>query len=214
MKTRLLAISFLFLFFTATELFAEKTIDKMITHELRVNTKAKSWDHVIRVPEELAMKGYFFVQRHFTTVGLGTLVVVREELKKNYYYLKVRLPKHYSMPAVGSVKIILKLSGEPVNISHPAKPTDLKVSPYGAVLRPIFTWKGGEKYAALTLLDTESGKTIFERAISLHKSCFYDESAFLKPNHSYIWAVKQANAYGKYGKEVRVEYFTKIPPDR
>jgi hypothetical protein len=183
--------------------FAAETITQTFFHQLKVNTPAQSWEHRIDLPESAAMKGQFFVARRLD-LRMGKLVIERELFTPTFYYVKVRLPKHFSEPKAGSLKVDLDIDHKPNLTPAPAHPEALALSDVGAARKPVFTWKSPARYAAVTLYDLDTNQTVWERVSTWPGSVAFDEG-FL-PLHRYRWAVKVSGENGRWSKEVQAGF--------
>jgi hypothetical protein len=188
---------------------AAETIGKTFDHNLGIGTGSKSYEHRIDLPEALLAKGHVFVQR---SLGLsGKLVIEREELKGTYYYVKVRLPKAWLIPAKGSLKVTLETGTQ-----APASP--VLQAPAGLTVRepagnPRFSWQGTGKFTAVSLLDRNSGQTVWERVILNATQTQVDENV-LAIGHRYLWAVKQADETARYSTETSDAFSIKTRYER
>ncbi len=193
-------VLFLALCFAVTCLTAQaQTVEKNFFHQLKVGEQPQSWEHRIDLPEEAAMQGKVFVARNLD-LRMGKLVIERELFTPTFYYVKVRLPKHPDVPMAGNLKVELKI-GDVISGNAPQAPTELALSPVGATLKPIFTWKTPARYAAISLYDLTEQKTVWERVSTLSGYIGFDEG-WLKKDHRYRWAVKVSEANGRYSPEV------------
>ena len=179
----------------ATGQAAAEEINKTFEHSLGFGSSAKSFEHKIDLPQDLAAAGKYFVSRSLKLDG--KLVIEREELTKTYYYLKVRLPKATLWFAKGNVEISLKAEQTNAAPTTPNAPANLKV--WGGNYAR-FSWSGQESFTAISLYDKSAQKTIWERVILDKHECVMDEG-YLDVGHSYVWAVKQAGLTGKYSDE-------------
>jgi hypothetical protein len=99
----------------------------------------------------------------------------------------------------GNLKVEL-LVGDVISDKKPEAPVSLVLSPVGATLKPIFTWKTNCRYAAVTLLDVTSQQTVWERVATKAGYIGFDEG-YLKKDHHYRWAVKVSDVNGRYSGE-------------
>jgi hypothetical protein len=178
-------------------LAADEVVEKY-DHQLLVNSQPQDWEHRIDLPESMMAKGMIFTRRKLAL--LGKLVIVKEEFAATYYYVKVRLPKHFSEPARGMLTVTLQLGEKPVDAALLPAPTELKLMEGGASRKPIFIWKADGRFAALTLYDVTLDRTIWERVVLNYKGKEYDEG-FLPIGHHFKWAVKQSDETGRWSKE-------------
>lgn len=178
-----------------------ENISMKFDHALGMGSNSKSYEHRIDIPDEWAMKKIYMDGRSVKTDG--DLVVEREELKPNYYYVKVRLVKGWWGSAKGSVHI--NISGSSVLPGSPAPGacSNLKASDPGNM--PNLSWNGLGKYTAVSLMDISSGRTIWERVILGKTSCKMDES-YLTVNHRYFFAAKQSDDAGRYSPEAKISF--------
>lgn len=175
-------------------------LNQNFAHSLGIGNSAQSYEHRIDLPENLATEGKFFVGR---TLKLdGKLVIEREELTRTYYYVKVRLPKATLWFAKGSIDITLKINDTDAMVPVLAAPAALKV--YGESY-PHFSWNGNGNYSAITLLDRNSGDTMWERVILDKHACTMDEG-YVKIGGKYTWAVKQSDETGRYSFESQAHF--------
>ncbi len=199
MRSKICLMFFAFVLLFASSASAVEFYEKEFFHQLPVGTPAQSWEHKIDLTDEMMYKDQNFVARELD-LREGKLVVEHEELTSMYYYIKVRLPKHVDMPMAGKIKIKLTVADNPSCPFPPAAPTGLALSEVGATLKPIFTWKTEEKYAAITLYDVTEQKTVWERISTTQGYKAFDDG-FLKKDHHYKWAVKVSNKFAAYSKE-------------
>ncbi len=178
---------------------AQTVVTKQFDHQLLVNTPPQSWEHVIELPESMAMKGQIFVKRNLAL--LGKLVIEKEEFKPTFYYVKVKLPKHFEEPVPGFLTGTLDPGDSPSQTPVLEAPSKLKIHELSAARKPIFCWDGPGKFAGLSLFDVTRGQTIWERVIVAFKGVEYDEG-FLPVGHHYKWAVRQSDESGEYSKEI------------
>lgn len=184
---------------------ANELFEKEFFHQLKVGEPSQSWEHRIDLTDEMMHKNQSFIARELD-LREGKLVVEYEELTQLYYYVKVRLAKpHVSVPMAGKIKISLTVADNAVCPSAPAAPTDLSLSPVGASLKPVFTWKTAAKYAAITLFDVTDQKTIWERISTTQGYKAYDEG-FLTKGHHYRWAVQVSHKHAAYSKEAQAAF--------
>ncbi|MBF0408281.1 MAG: hypothetical protein HQM10_13090 [Candidatus Riflebacteria bacterium] len=183
-----------------------QTIKQVFDHQLLVNQPSQSWEHRVDLPDQYAQQGLIFVKRNLKIVLPCFLVVEREELNANYYYVKVRLPKVLPESKRGIVEVELSI-GNTVPVTPDLNPpTELSLSQHTAARKPAFLWKGDSVYSAVTLYDLDEGQTIFERVVDNKKRvCLFDEPYFL-PLHRYIWAVKQVDETGKESAETQARF--------
>ncbi len=193
---------FVFVLLTAAVARAE-TITQEFKHNLLVNQPAQSWEHRIDIPEDCQAHGMIFVKRNLFL--MGKLVIEREEFTPAYYYVKVSMPKHPGEPVAGVLKVTIDLDKKPCADPIVAPATDLKLMDGCASRYPIFTWKGNNNYAAITLYDADTNQTIWERVICKHSGAGYDEITPL-PLHHYKWAVKLSDATGRWSKETQAAF--------
>ncbi|MBF0409755.1 MAG: hypothetical protein HQM10_20610 [Candidatus Riflebacteria bacterium] len=198
-----LVVLFCFVCFSA----GAEVIEQTFEHKLNVGTSAQSWEHRIDLPENLQAKNQLFIKRSLELTD--KLVIEREELTGSYYYIKVRLPKAWLFYAKGSVKVTLTTGTTP-STSVPSSPTGLKVS--GKALTPDFSWTGGSVFSAISLMERESGKTVWERVLIGKTSQDLDEGS-LKGNMRYMWAVKQSGENAKYSSEANAAFRIDIRED-
>ncbi|MDD3147938.1 MAG: hypothetical protein PHD82_11585 [Candidatus Riflebacteria bacterium] len=175
-----------------------ETLEQNFFHQLKIGEPAQSWEHRIDLPESAAMHGRVFVGRNLD-LRMGKLVIEREMLTPTFYYVKVRLPKHPEVPMAGNLKVEL-LVGDVISDKKPEAPASLVLSPVGATLKPIFTWKTNCRYAAVTLFDVTSQQTVWERVATKAGYIGFDEG-YLKKDHHYRWAVKVSDVNGRYSGE-------------
>jgi hypothetical protein len=199
MRSKICLTIFAFVMLFACSAQAVEFYEKEFFHQLPVGTDAQSWEHKIDLTDEMMYKDQNFVAREID-LREGKLVVEHEELTSMYYYVKVRLPKHKDLPMAGKIKVKLTVADNPVCPFPPSAPTDLSLSKVGATLKPIFTWKTDERYAAITLYDVTDQKTVWERISTTQGYKAFDDG-FLKTDHHYKWAVKVSNKYAAYSKE-------------
>ncbi len=175
-------------------------LSKNFSHSLGIGNQAQSYEHRVDLPAEWAAAGRFFVGRSLKLDG--KLVIEREELTRTSYYVKVRLPKATLWLAKGSIAVTLK--AEKTDAPPPAlsAPTGLKVS---GGYYPRFSWAGHGNYAAISLLDRTSGKTIWERVILNSNRCDLDEGS-VRIGGKYTWAVKQTDECGHYSAEAQSQF--------
>lgn len=187
---------------------AAEEIHKNFSHSLGFGNQAQSYEHRIDLPAPLAASGRFFVSRSLKLDG--KLVIEREELTKTFYYIKVRLPKATLWTAKGSIAITLK--AEKTDALPPAfsAPGQLRVS---GGYYPRFSWNGTGNYSAISLLDRNSGKTIWERIILNAQKCEMDEGS-VRINGRYSWAVKQTGDCGHYSPEAQSHFRVEGRKDR
>ncbi len=205
---RVLAVVFLLGVVGVGAAFAD-TITQTFEHSLAVGTHAQSWEHRIDLPDAWAMKGQFFVKRSLALTG--KMVIEREELKPNYYYVKVRLPKAYLWVAKGNLQVTLEGGAE-----APATPvlepcTGLKVSGYGTT--PKMAWIGQGKFTALTLLDRTSGESVWERVILGKTTADLDEGN-LSVGHHYFFGARQSDETGRYSAETRAGFRVDVKKEK
>lgn len=180
-----------------------ETLTQTFEHQLLVNQPPQSWEHRIDLPDAQAIAGEIFVKRDLALEG--RLVIEREVLTPTYYYIKVRLPKHPAEPMKGILKVVLDTGKQAATTPVLDPVTELKlITDAAPVLRPAFTWKGAGKFAAVTLYDVDLGQTVMERVAVNHKFTQFNEGWLTK--HHYRWAVKQADATGRYSKEVQAAF--------
>ena len=182
-----------------------ETIEKEYFHQLKVGEESRNWEHKIDLTDEMMYNGQVFVARELD-LRMGKLVVVHEELTPMYYYVKVRLPKpHPSIPMAGKIKIKLTVADNQANVKAPPAPTKLELSKVGAALKPIFTWKTEARYAAITLYDTTTNQTVWERISTTTGYQGFDEG-YLEKGHRYLWAVKVSDKYGKWSQAAQAAF--------
>lgn len=179
-----------------------ETLKQQFDHQLLVNTPAQSWEHRIDLPEANAQKGLVFTKRNLQL--LGRLVIEREEFTPTYYYVKVRLPKHFQEPARGFLNVELEIGNKPVAPVVTVPPTNLSIMDGCAARKPALLWKGEGKYTAITVYDVDAGKTVWERVIVGFKGAEYDEG-YLDLHH-FKWAVKQSDESGRYTGETQAGF--------
>ncbi len=196
-------LAFLFSLFTViffcTPGFTEE-LHKNFSHSLGLGNAAQSYEHRIDLPSDWAAAGKIFVGRELKMDG--KLVIEREELTKTYYYVKVRLPKATLWFAKGSIDIRLKAEKTDATSPVLAPPTDLKVS---GGFYPRFSWAGAGNYSAISLLDRNNGKTLWERVIINGHKCDMDEGS-VRIGGKYTWAVKQTDVCGHYSAEAQSNF--------
>jgi hypothetical protein len=179
-------------------------LNESFSHSLGIGSSAKSYEHKIELPPELAAQGKYFVARDLSLDG--KLVIEKEELTKTWYYVKVRLPKATLWFAKGSIEINLRAEKNVAPVLTPASPTDLTL--HGGS-RLGFSWEGEGYYSAISLLNRSSGETLWERVILNDHECNLDEGD-VKVGDKYLWAVRLSSSAGKYSPETqakfRVEY--------
>jgi hypothetical protein len=184
---------------------AAEIYEKEFFHQLKVGEPSQSWEHRIDLTDEMMYKDQSFIARELD-LREGKLVIEHEELTQLYYYVKVRLAKpHPSVPMAGKIKIKLTVADNPVCPFPPAAPVELKLSPVGAALKPIFTWKTDSRYAAITLYDVTAQKTVWERISTTQGYKGFDEG-FLSKGHHYRWAVKVSGKHAAYSKEAQAAF--------
>lgn len=176
-----------------------ETVEKTFSHSLGIGASSTSWEHRIDLPASLAMKSEGFTQRGLSLSG--KLLVEREELTPTYYYVKVRMAKPTLWIAKGSITVTLT-TGSATGSQPPEAATDLH-SRGGDY--PEFSWQGLGKFTAISLLDRETGKTLWERVILGKCSCSLDEGG-LTYGKRYIWGVRQATEQGKYSAEAQAAF--------
>lgn len=179
---------------------AADVLEKKIEHNLGLGSGAQSWEHRIDLPEDWAARGLFFARRSLTLDG--RLVIEREELAKTYYFVKVRLPKEQLLPMKGS--LVVKLDALPTPILTPVIAPCERLTITERV-NPTFSWTGMGKYTAITLLEREGAKTVWERVITSGTVARLDESV-LRVGRRYLWAVKQSDEIAKYGPEAMAAF--------
>lgn len=186
-----------------------ETISQNFDHSLGLGTSAQSWEHRIDLPDGWAMKGQIFVNRGLKLSG--KLVIEREELKSNYYYVKVRLPKAWAWTAKGSLSVTLEGGAE--------APTTPVLDPceglraYGYGTTPRFSWTGQGKFSAVTLLDRTTGLNVWERVIVGGCTCELDEGSLRVGNHYYFGA-RQSDETGRYSGESRAGFRVDVRHER
>jgi hypothetical protein len=204
-KKLTIAVCCLFVLLAGATAQAEvATLTKVFDHQLLVNSHPQSWEHRIDLPEAAAFTGRIFRTRRLQLEG--RLVIEAEELTPTYYYVKVRLPKHFQEPARGILTVTLTY-GEPVTPPPaPAAPTDLKIAPISAARKPAFTWKAAPaaRYGAITLYDLDTNQTVWERVSVKPGVALFDEGYL--PLHRYLWAVKVSDEHGRWSTESRAAF--------
>ena len=197
---RVLSAMFLFTCLLAAPAFAE-TISQTFDHALGNGNNPQSWEHRIDLPDAWAMNKVSFVGR---SVELkDKLVIEREELKPNYYYIKVRLPKGWWGSAKGSVRVTVEGSAVPLTAPVLGACTALKATDPGDM--PNLSWNGAGKFTNVTLIDRASGRTIWERVILGATSCKMDES-YLTVGHNYFFGTRQSDGTGRYSPESKIAF--------
>ncbi|MBU1109873.1 MAG: hypothetical protein KKB51_24540 [Candidatus Riflebacteria bacterium] len=179
---------------------AAQELNTNFAHSLGVGSSASSYEHRIDLPENWAAEGKFFIGRSLSLDG--KLVIEREELTKTYYYVKVRLPKATLWFAKGTIDITLKAGAAQASIPVLDAPVNLKVA---GESYPSFGWSGNGAYSAISLLDRNSGSTLWERVILNDQNCVMDEGS-VKVGGKYTWAVKQTDETGRYSSETQAQF--------
>jgi hypothetical protein len=197
MRTARVLLMMISLFLFASAVQAE-TMEMNFFHQLKIGEQPQSWEHRIDLPESAAVKGQVFVLRNLD-LRMGKLVIEREMLTPTFYYVRVRLPKHVDAAMAGNLKVTLE-TGSMISQHTPDAPVNLQLSPAGATLKPVFTWKTSCRYAAVSLLDLTEQKTVWERISTTCGYIGFDEG-FLKKDHRYRWAVKVSDANGRFSTE-------------
>ena len=175
-------------------------LNKNFAHSLSIGNSAKSYEHKIDLPESWAAEGKYFTGRSLKLDG--KLVIEREELTKTYYYVKVRLDKATLWFAKGSIDVSLKAAADAPTTPVLDPPTGLKVTGGSYV---GFLWNGAGAYSAISLMDRESGKSLWERVILNDHECDARD-ADMSVGGKYLWAVKQADETGKYSVEAQAKF--------
>lgn len=178
-----------------------ETVSQTFEHKLGMNAPAQSWEHRIELTEGQMNDGLFFVRRALTLTG--KLEIESEELKGNYYYVKVWLPKTF-WGTKGALTVNIEALDQTPSMNPPAAPTDLKISGKSDPMAPTFTWKGLGKCSAVTLYDVTTNQTVWERiAVNALQA---EVSGSLKIGHHYKWAVKQSDENAKYSLETQAGF--------
>ncbi len=193
----------LFAGLTAQGMTATETMTKVFDHQLLVNSQPQSWEHRIDLPDGCAHEGHVFLARRLKLEG--RLVIEAEEFTPTYYYVKVRLPKHFEEPARGILTVEID-KGAPMALpAVPEAPTELKIHPVSAARKPAFVWKTAARYGMITLYDLDENKTVWERVSVRQGVAAYDEPGYL-PLHRYLWAVKVSDQTGRWSRETRAAF--------
>ncbi|GAB4281569.1 MAG: hypothetical protein Kow0029_26760 [Candidatus Rifleibacteriota bacterium] len=184
----------------STGVKADELYEQEFFHQLKAGEPSQSWEHRIDLTDAMMQNGKAFVAREID-LREGKLVVEAEELTQLYYYVKVRLAKpHPSVPMAGKIKIQLTVADHGSCPFPPDPPANLALSPVGAALKPVFTWKTDAKYAKITLYDMTTQETVWER-ISTTKGYKAFDEGFLTKGHHYKWAVRVSYKQADYSNE-------------
>ena len=202
LRNRLLAVLLFGLLLISSSAFAE-TITKTFSHKLLVGQPSQTWEHRIDLPDSAMINEKRFIARDLD-IRMGKLVIVKEEFTPNYYYIKVKLAKHTEIFMKGFITIKLEIGDKPL-VANTDAPTNLRLSSVAATLKPGFKWTTKNRYAAISLYDLDTQKTVWER-ISVNTGIkIFDEPFFLE-QHRYIWSVKVSDKSGRYSKPVEASF--------
>ena len=201
-RNLILTVLFIFAVFSCP-VFGEN-LTQSFSHKLSIGEQSNTWEHRIDLPAAQNMRGRIFNGR---TLSLdGKLQIVAEELTPTYYYIKVRLVKATLWFAKGTVDVTLNIGDAPANYPVLDSPSRLKIYGNNGL---SFYWEGTGDYSAISLLENNTAKTLWERVIVGKDTCDLSEVHLTVPNH-YTWAVKQSDGTGRYSKEAqsrfRMEY--------
>jgi hypothetical protein len=135
-----------------------KTIETSFSHKTTLfKPGPRTWEHKIDIPQDLLKKGEVFTTR---TLKLNKkLVIISEELKPTYYYIKVGIPQ--KKPGKGTIKIILT-TGKNNAASAINAPDKVQLSDR---LPLTLSWIGKGQYHSLVILNSTTGKEVWERTI-------------------------------------------------
>jgi len=152
----------------------------------------------VDLPEDALAQKKMFVGRTVIVSEKG--FIVREEMKANYYYVKVGVPDGIMGKDI-TVTVNLRVDSNPLTAPIVDRPSNLRVS--GSARSPEFGWSGGGTYTAFTLLNMDSGTTLYERVLMTTQS---HKTDLRLDEGSYIFAVKQSDGTGRYSPETKGKF--------
>lgn len=179
------------LLFSGLPLFSAQEISHTYTHSLESGAVSQSFEHLIKLPEELSAQRYSFTDRSLSLTG--DLVIVEEKLLPNSYYIKVRLVTSSLRDVQGTIKICLKHDAKANLYSTPKIPQKLSVIPASF---PRFYWIGDSTATAVELTDMTSNQVIWQRIILGKNACQMDETG-INPEHRYVVCARSINSNGR-----------------
>lgn len=187
-----------------------ETVSQSFDHKLGMNQAGQSWDHRIDLPDSMQQQGMSFFRRKLALSG--KLEIEREELTATYYFIRVRLAKAF-LGSKGSVAVQLEAVTNLPPCAPVAQPTGLALARNSDPMCPSFTWKGLGKYAAISLYDTTSNSTVWERIVvnTLYGSM---NEGRLAIGHHYKWAVCESDECARYSPETQAGFRLELRTER
>lgn len=171
--------------------FSEE-ITEIFSHNLELNASSRSFEHRISLPGKWAAQGKYFTSRSLKIEG--DLVIQKEQLLANGYYVKCRLVSSSERPPQGSLTVTLHVSSTPDLTTALEACLTLKVIPDRL---PRFYWSGGEaEVTALRLTDLDRNRIVWERLL-VGKHCTIMDETVIESGHRYMISAWQVNSNGR-----------------
>ncbi|MBF0405708.1 MAG: hypothetical protein HQM10_00020 [Candidatus Riflebacteria bacterium] len=209
----LLLVAFSLLIFSGNKLLAQE-LKETFSHEIgALESKTKTWEHTVTLPEEAQKKGLRFISREFEI--LGDMIVEKEEFKANFYHIKVKLAGNLLNSLKGTINIKLCIGDKPQDYSSYLPSPDLNEDDKD-FFAPEFNWISGRgEVAAVSLIERTSGAVLWERVmpntgvLKIGQGVLKGQDK-LRKNTKYLFTIRISGPNGKWTKECRYEltYYT------